>query len=706
MVLTRRGSAGVVWLPADVASPLSSVLPSECVRDPLDGSIVFVGRTERVAALLADVGDVPYGWAAVPGRASVGELADAILRARSEGITRLSELGGPGADEAIVSRFLEDPAVDFVFQPIVSSLNRRSRAFEVLARPRQVAIGELVAAAARSARGIDIDCALLEAALARVGRLGQPIHAHVNVLPSTMLDARFTALGLVSRCRAVGVEPHRITIECTEHQVVDDLDRLAERVAELRLAGFGFGVDDAGAGHASFVLIARVRPTVIKIDRSIVSGCDTDSAKQGLVQAFVMFARRIGAALVAEGVETPEELDELSALGVDLVQGYLLGRPASEPDAFGPEPIDPTVRDVVRLERPGREPVAGSVGPERSNGRAGVLPTIASISAPAPVVANEISGEEARERFLRDPALTTLVFADPLGRPTAALTRERLLGSFSGQYGYALFAHRPAVELAERAPATVSADESIVNVAVSSTAREYGSLYDDLLVVDPSGALVGLVRFRDLLRALANADLEEARDLNPLTGLPGNRRIEQALAGLLAEDRTFAVSYVDLNQFKRFNDAVGFIAGDRAIQCLGRAIVDVGARRGARFVGHIGGDDFVVVWHDGRDAPQAAFEIQRLVAASPAGLEGLPEGVETPGITIATLLLDAGQIRDVFTLAKRLATLKSVAKSRGRSVHAVARLSNIASPRWYQLEPAATVSPFGSRAARHGSLLA
>lgn len=90
-------------------------------------------------------------------------------------------------------------------------------------------------------------------------------------------------------------------------------------------------MDDAGAGYASFTLIAALRPTVIKIDREIVNGIGRDDAKQALVEAFVSFGRRIGALLLAEGIERRSDLAMLKALGVDLGQGYLLGRPASDP---------------------------------------------------------------------------------------------------------------------------------------------------------------------------------------------------------------------------------------------------------------------------------------------------------------------------------------------------------------------------------------
>jgi len=111
---------------------------------------------------------------------------------------------------------------------------------------------------------------------------------------------------------------------------VPNVTELAARVEAIRDAGFGFAVDDAGAGYASFSLIAAIRPTIIKIDRAIVSGVAGDDARQALIEAFLSFGRRIGAAITAEGIEEAADLETLIALGVPYGQGFLLGRPTPE----------------------------------------------------------------------------------------------------------------------------------------------------------------------------------------------------------------------------------------------------------------------------------------------------------------------------------------------------------------------------------------
>ena len=154
----------------------------------------------------------------------------------------------------------------------------------------------------------------------------------INLTPLSLVDPAFeaTALGRQGPRPPTSIS-RQITIECTEQQSVSDVGALQRRVRALRRIGFGFAVDDAGAGYASFALIAALRPTIIKIDRDVVHGISRNDAKQALVEAFVSFGRRIGAHLLAEGIERRADLAALTELGVELGQGYLLGRPAAEP---------------------------------------------------------------------------------------------------------------------------------------------------------------------------------------------------------------------------------------------------------------------------------------------------------------------------------------------------------------------------------------
>jgi GGDEF domain-containing protein len=125
----------------------------------------------------------------------------------------------------------------------------------------------------------------------------------------------------------------------------------------------------------------------------------------------------------------------------------------------------------------------------------------------------------------------------------------------------------------------------------------------DDYIIKPFDTLELVARVRSTLRRNA-----EARAVSPLTSLPGNVRIEEEIAGRVASGKPFAVAYLDLDNFKAYNDAHGFLRGDAVIRLLAtglrRAVLGVDP---PAFIGHVGGDDFVLVCH-----PDQVEELSRL----------------------------------------------------------------------------------------------
>jgi EAL domain-containing protein (putative c-di-GMP-specific phosphodiesterase class I) len=200
-------------------------------------------------------------------------------------------------------------------------------------------IGSIVDAALVAQRPVDFDMFVLEATLARISQVARPYgigrHARycINLLPASLLSPQVEAGAFAERVRRVGLSPRQIVVECTEQQAIADIARLKKQVRALRRLGFGFAIDDAGAGYASFSVIAALEPSIIKIDEEIVSGIGNkgSEAKKALVEAFVSFSRRIGAKVVAEGIENRRDLLALQEREVDFGQGFLLGRSAVTP---------------------------------------------------------------------------------------------------------------------------------------------------------------------------------------------------------------------------------------------------------------------------------------------------------------------------------------------------------------------------------------
>jgi EAL domain-containing protein (putative c-di-GMP-specific phosphodiesterase class I) len=230
------------------------------------------------------------------------------------------------------------------FQPIVDLRTMEAHEWECLFRPQMPmlpqTIGSIVDAALAAKRPVELDTFVVGATLARIAEIGtgtpsvRRVRFHINLLPASLLAHSFEAPAFAARVRAAGLSPRQIVVECTEQQAIADLPRLKKQVRALRRLGFGFAIDDAGAGYASFNVIAALEPSIIKIDRAIVCriGNKDGEPKRALVEAFVSFSRRIGAKVVAEGIENRRDLLALQERDVDYGQGYLLGRASTVPN--------------------------------------------------------------------------------------------------------------------------------------------------------------------------------------------------------------------------------------------------------------------------------------------------------------------------------------------------------------------------------------
>lgn len=127
------------------------------------------------------------------------------------------------------------------------------------------------------------------------------------------------------------VDLGRLVLELTEETAVDYYPALPTRLAPLRALGLRVAIDDAGAGYSSLLPIVELQPDIIKIDKSLIGGIAADHPRRSAIRAFVGLAQDLDAATVAEGIETVADLNTVRDLGVTCAQGYLLGRPSSDP---------------------------------------------------------------------------------------------------------------------------------------------------------------------------------------------------------------------------------------------------------------------------------------------------------------------------------------------------------------------------------------
>lgn len=224
--------------------------------------------------------------------------------------------------EARILAVLERGGPRIALQPIVHTEDRHVRGFEALSRfpgngwtPQQ-----WFAEARMLGRGVELEASAITCALATLPRLPPEATLAVNASADALLsDTVLKAL--------TGEHAGRLVVELTEHARIEDYDLLTDSLTALRASGARIAVDDAGSGWAGLEHILRLQPEVLKLDRALITGVDDHTGRQAMLEAMVGFANRMGAVLVAEGVETQAELACLRSLGVPYAQGYLLGSP-------------------------------------------------------------------------------------------------------------------------------------------------------------------------------------------------------------------------------------------------------------------------------------------------------------------------------------------------------------------------------------------
>jgi diguanylate cyclase (GGDEF)-like protein len=327
-----------------------------------------VARPERVAdALHAELRAQGGLVTATVGIATAapGMEADELLRRADKALILAKPLGSgtriysralesaptsAEAERAELVAIIDDPsAIVPVFQPIVDLRTGEVVAHEVLSRFPNAGWRtpqEWFDLAHAHDLAIEFEAAAVRAALETPARPALRF-LNLNISPKVLLGAR-DRIGLPDDLSA-------ITIEVTEDELVTEGRDLELALHELRSRGARIAIDDAGARYAGFAQLVRVRPDVIKLDRSLVEGVETEPLKAAVVKAFVQYAESARAVICAEGIETVEQLQTLTALGADTGQGYLLGRPtsggAAEPARLDALTGETSPQNVVPLRR-------------------------------------------------------------------------------------------------------------------------------------------------------------------------------------------------------------------------------------------------------------------------------------------------------------------------------------------------------------------
>lgn len=231
----------------------------------------------------------------------------------------------------------EGDTLDFdfsmAFQPIFDMATERPWAYEALVRGADGAgaLSVLDRVTPESRYAFDQRCRVIAIERAvTAGILGEDARLSINFLPNAVYSPK-ACIQLTLRTAAANRFPtDRLIFEFTENEKMNDAGHVMGIVHSYQQMGFATALDDFGSGHAGLNLLARFRPDLIKLDMDLLRGLDACESRRVIVEAVVGLCARLGVGVIAEGIETRAELDAVRSIGIDLVQGYLLARPAFE----------------------------------------------------------------------------------------------------------------------------------------------------------------------------------------------------------------------------------------------------------------------------------------------------------------------------------------------------------------------------------------
>lgn len=480
--------------------------------------------------------------------------------------------------EHVLHSIISNADISILFQPIFDTQAESILGYEALARGPKGSILEFSDRLFKTASdfGVLSELEILCRKKAIEGFVAKSLQGKLflNVSPKSLLTPDHPKGETLKLLQQFGLDPVNVVIEITEKDKVDDGFLFLKAISHYRKLGFKIAIDDLGAGYSGLKQWSEICPDYVKIDRYFIAHFDQSVVKKEFLKTIIELANVTGTQVIAEGIERLEEFDFLTTLPIRYTQGFLLAKPSSNPPhnyGFAQMHLSDSNRKatVSNLEN-----------------------TIVELLKEQQVIDPRMNCKEAHHLFEKNKQLLCLVICEQ-EKPYGVLHREQLAEVFASPYGQALYGKRSVTELMDCQPLVVEYDETIDSVSQQVTESDVDIRRN--VIVTRDHRFAGIVPIRDLLKRITDEKIKNAQHANPLTLLPGNVAINDAISQRITKQCDFKLAYIDLNHFKQFNDLYGYASGDSVIKLLADVIVQA-CDKEACFVGHIGGDDFMVVF--------------------------------------------------------------------------------------------------------------
>lgn len=501
-------------------------------------------------------------------------------------------------DQSMINEFntiIDNNNIYSVYQPIVSLRNGEILAYEALMRgPEssrlQSPIALLEVAKAEN-RLFELEMMSRKKAILGASSMAKNCLLFLNIESDIMKDGQYKMGYTKDLLGRSDLTEHNIVFEITERAAISDYEQYIELIENYKHQGYRIAIDDVGSEYSGLNRIHRTKPQFIKIDMEYVRDIHKDSFKQSLVAALAQFATMANMKSIAEGIETKEELESIMSLGIDYGQGYYIGRPSKIIQSNLNE-ISATILEILsKIDRFSDYDINTY--------------KIGTIADTSEAFTQNKSCKKIKDS-LNIGNLEGIAIVNEQQEPIGLVMKSMLESKMATQYGYSLYVNRPIHLIMDHYPTVVNYDTPLKRVSEIVTLRQNSQVYDNI-IVEKNGKYYGIVSIRNLLQQITSVETDYARHLNPLTLLPGNRSINHALLKFIGVERKLAFGYLDLDNFKVYNDNYGFENGDKILITTAHLIekhVQQHFKVGS-FIGHIGGDDFVIIITENLDQIEA-----------------------------------------------------------------------------------------------------
>ncbi|WP_066086616.1 GGDEF domain-containing protein [Anaerotignum neopropionicum] len=469
-------------------------------------------------------------------------------------------------------------AISTVYQPIISLENGSVFGYEALSRITisqcELSIEDLFRVAAQQYKLWELE--QLCRARALENATGKPCNAKlfINVDPNIIHDPDIFQGFTRVKLKQYGLCPDDIVFEITERSAINDMETFTAAITHYQSQHFKIAIDDFGSGYSGMNRVCAFSPNFIKIDMQLIRNINEDTVKKSAVAAIVKFCKESGIKIIAEGIETEAELKTLIELNIDYGQGFFLSKPN---------------RNFVDIVKERQVLIENA---NYSKNTTGILGEIGILAKKNRCITLQDNVFEVFNNMKKDITITEVCVLDANNFICGMLTRNYIFERFSGQFGYDLSKRIKAKQIINDNFLAVDKKTPIEKVAELAMERELSMVYDAIVVTDKN-SYYGIVTIKDLLNSAISIQVSRAKCSNPLTGLPGNTEIQKRISTKIIENSAFSLIYIDIDNFKPYNDAYGFTMGDQMIVALGNILKE--CVENGEFVGHIGGDDFVII---------------------------------------------------------------------------------------------------------------